>query len=78
MPDALLADPPRGIWPAAYRSAPESTREAYRYAVARPDVLQWFPCFCGCVSDGHESNLDCFVRTPLAEGRVILDPHGFG
>ncbi len=77
-PDPLLADPPRGIWPAAYLSASEPTREAYRYAAARPDVLQWFPCFCGCVNEGHENNLDCFVRTPLTEGRVILDPHGFG
>jgi len=30
------------------------------------------------VNEGHENNLDCFVRTPLTEGRVILDPHGFG
>ena len=36
------------------------------------------PSLPGCVSQGHENNLDCFIRTPLAEGRVILDPHGFG
>ena len=77
-PDPLLADPALGVWPAAYRSAAEQTREAYRYAIERPDVLQWMPCFCGCVNDGHESNVDCFVRTRLAEGRVVLDPHGFG
>lgn len=77
-PDPLLADPPADIWPAAYRAAPEATREAYRYAVAEPDILRWFPCFCGCVADGHESNIDCFVRTRLAGGRVILDAHGFG
>ena len=78
MADALLADPALGVWPAAYRSATEPTREAYRYAIDRPDVLQWMPCFCGCVNDGHESNVDCFVRTRLAEGRVVLDAHGFG
>lgn len=77
-PDPLLADPPRDVWPRAYRSAPEPTREAYRYAIERPEVLQWMPCFCGCVAQGHESNVDCFVRTRLAEGRVVLDPHGFG
>ena len=77
-PDPLLADPSLGVWPAAYRAAPEQTRDAYRYAIDRPDVLRWMPCFCGCVNDGHESNVDCFVRTRLAEGRVVLDPHGFG
>lgn len=77
-PDPLLADPSLGIWPAAYRAAAEQTREAYRYAIDRPDVLQWMPCFCGCVNDGHESNVDCFVRTRLTAGRVVLDPHGFG
>jgi len=77
-PDPLLADPSLGVWPAAYHTASEQTREAYRYAIDRPDVLQWMPCFCGCVNDGHKSNVDCFVRTRIAEGRVVLDPHGFG
>lgn len=77
-PDPLLADPSLGVWPAAYRAATEPTREAYRYAIDRPDVLMWMPCFCGCVNDGHDSNADCFVRTRLTEGRVVLDPHGFG
>lgn len=77
-PDPLLADPGADVWPAAYRAAPEATREAYRYAIAEPDILRWFPCFCGCVADGHENNVDCFVRTRLGGGRVILDPHGFG
>ena len=76
--DPLLADPSRDVWPGAYRAAAEQTREAYRYAIDRPDILQWMPCFCGCVNDGHHSNVDCFVRTRLAEGRVVLDPHGFG
>ena len=77
-PDPLLADPALGVWPAAYRAAAEPTREAYRYAIDRPDVLRWMPCFCGCVNDGHESNVDCFVRIRLEAGRVVLDPHGFG
>ena len=77
-PDPLLADAAQGVWPAAYLAAKEPVREAYRYAIARPDMLRWFPCFCGCVNEGHESNLDCFVRTRLGGGRVILDPHGFG
>lgn len=76
--DPLLADPARGIWPAAYKSAAETTREAYGYAIERPDVLRWMPCFCGCGADGHQSNVDCFVRTRLGNGQVILDTHGFG
>lgn len=76
--DPLLADPALGIWPAAFQNAPERVREAYRYAIARPQTLRWFPCFCGCVNEGHQNNVDCFVRTRLATGRVILDTHGFG
>ena len=41
-------------------AAPE-VQEAYRFAVANPDLLQQIPCFCGCNSIGHMNNLDCYV-----------------
>ena len=41
-------------------AAPE-VQEAYRFAVANPDLLKQIPCFCGCNSIGHMDNLDCYV-----------------
>lgn len=52
-----------------------SAREAYAFALARPDVLQWIPCYCGCEAGGHSANLECFVRA-LPGGGITLEPHG--
>ena len=56
------------------RLTPEA-KEAYAYALERPDVLEHMPCYCGCGEMGHTSNLSCFVR-PGAGGGVALDSHG--
>lgn len=52
--------------------------EAYQFAVEKPEVLNYMPCYCGCYEeDGHTSNTDCFVDN--AEGQVAtLDTMGFG
>ncbi len=40
----------------------EKIQETYVMAATYPEVLAQVPCYCGCyTSDGHESNLDCFV-----------------
>jgi hypothetical protein len=44
------------------RALPGKWQEAYAFALARPDVLQWIPCYCGCDGLGHRSNLDCFFK----------------
>lgn len=75
---ALGADPKNGIWPVQYQRAPAPVREAYSWAVAHEQTLRFIPCYCGCGSDGHTSNYSCYVRSALADGRVILDTHGFG
>jgi hypothetical protein len=49
--------------------------EAYRYALERPDVIQWMPCYCGCTAMGHRSNLDCFFRSRMAGGAVAFEEH---
>ncbi len=42
--------------------SPEKVQQTYIIASEYPEVLAQVPCFCGCgVSDGHKSNLDCFV-----------------
>lgn len=51
-------------------------REAYRFALARPDVLQYLPCYCGCASLGHTSNLSCFIRPSVSGREVTLESHG--
>lgn len=37
-------------------------QEAYRFALANPEVLTRIPCYCGCNAQGHMNNLDCYVR----------------
>ena len=47
---------------------------AYAFALARPDVLQWLPCYCGCGAMGHRSNLDCFFQHREA-GSIAWEEH---
>lgn len=67
--DALAPLPP------FLQTAPTPIQEAYAFAAARPDVLMWLPCYCGCVYQGHSSNLDCFIDGFSANGKPIWDPH---
>lgn len=65
--------------PKFIKAAPAATREAYLYAMARQDVLQYVPCYCGCGQhSGHQSNLDCFIKGRAANGTFVFDDHGAG
>ncbi len=55
---------------------PPRVKEAYEFAIEKPEVLEYIPCFCGCGSIGHMSNKDCYVKHTKADGSVILDNHG--
>lgn len=57
------------------RQADARVQEAYRYALERPDVIRWMPCFCGCASMQHRSNLDCFLRARMTAGAVAFEEH---
>jgi Protein of unknown function with PCYCGC motif len=61
--------------PAFVSDAGQRTQTAYAYAVSRPDVLQWLPCYCGCGAMGHASNLDCFIK-PTEGAPVVFEEHG--
>jgi hypothetical protein len=74
----LYARPDKDEWPEQFLELPAETQAMYRYAVANKSVLQWMPCFCGCVNGGHTSNFDCYVRAVLPDGRVRLDTMSFG
>ncbi len=56
-------------------SADQATQAAYAFALARPDIVQWLPCYCGCGAMGHMSNLDCFVK-PTEGAPVVFEEHG--
>ena len=75
---ALYARPDRDEWPDQFNELSTETQAMYRYAVANKPVLQYIPCFCGCVNGGHGSNYDCYVREVLPDGRIRLDTMSFG
>jgi len=68
-PDAL---------PQEVRDAPGAVQEAYRYAVANPELLKTIPCYCGCEVVQHRSNYDCYVAEVLPDGSVLYSDHGLG
>jgi len=69
---------PLAEMPAEVHGAPVAVQEAYRFAVANPDVLSQIPCYCGCGSMGHTSNLACFVADRSSDGSVTFDEHALG
>ncbi len=64
--------------PAEVKAAPLSVQEAYRFAIANPQVLQEVPCYCGCGSMGHTSNYACYVQDVDDQGEVVFDTHALG
>ena len=73
----LYANPAKDQWPAEFHQLPAATQAMYRYAATNHDVLQYIPCFCGCVDGGHTSNFDCYVRTVYPDGGIRLDTMSF-
>ena len=74
----LYARPRQNEWPPEFNELSADTQAMYRYAAANHDVLQYMPCFCGCVNAGHTSNFDCYVREVYPDGRIRLDTMSFG
>ena len=74
----LYATPAKDEWPGEFRELSAETQAMYRYAAANRAVLQYIPCFCGCVDGGHASNFDCYVREVYLDGRIRLDTMSFG
>ena len=60
------------------RSAPARVREAYQYAIANPDELAKYPCYCGCGNMGHTSNLSCYIQDIAPDGTITFDGHASG
>jgi hypothetical protein len=64
--------------PAEVQQAPVTVQQAYRFAVANPEILKQIPCYCGCGAMGHTSNYSCYAADDSAEGEVIYDNHALG
>lgn len=77
---AMPADlPPLPLTPFPTARPMEVVRAVFTFAARHPEVLHHIPCFCGCESQGHHDNDDCFVAARDAQGRVTAwEPHGFG
>ncbi|HEU0243937.1 MAG TPA: PCYCGC motif-containing (lipo)protein, partial [Candidatus Limnocylindrales bacterium] len=57
------------------KALPSDWQGAYSFALARPDVLQWIPCYCGCTGIEHRSNLDCFFVRREVKGTFQYEEH---
>lgn len=65
----------QGHLPSFARQASPKVQEAYRYAVAHGETLQYIPCFCGCAKIGHRHNGDGYVAELLPGGRITFTNH---
>lgn len=63
--------------PERVREAPLVVQEAYRFAIANPEILAKLPCYCGCGSEGHRSDLDCFIERFDPDGSIVFGYHAF-
>ncbi len=77
-PSVELAMAPESALPDFVRGAPAQVREAYRFAIANRELLSAVPCFCGCGSMSHRSNLDCYIKSVRADGSIEFENHAFG
>jgi len=50
---------------------------AYQFAMDRPDIMMWMPCYCGCGEhSGHKSAKNCFIKESSTATDVQFDEHG--
>jgi hypothetical protein len=75
MPTAAESDAAWSARPDYVKQLPAAGQEAYQFALARPDVLQWLPCYCGCEGMDHRSNLDCFFQRREVKGSYTYEEH---
>lgn len=65
-----------GFLPAFAASESSLAQNAYRYAVAQPEVLRYIPCYCGCKGVGHRHNGDCYIQARHSDGTITFTSHG--
>lgn len=66
-----------GTLPDYVMAGSEDVQMAYQYAVDRPDVMMWMPCYCGCGGhSGHKSAKNCFIKESSTATNMQFDEHG--
>ena len=66
-----------GVMPDYVMSASEDVQMAYQFAMDRPDIMMWMPCYCGCGGhSGHKSAKNCFIKESSTATDVQFDEHG--
>jgi hypothetical protein len=82
VPAGIMRVPSADEVKAAWAARPDFVRQldkagqgAYAFALARPDVLQWLPCYCGCAAMDHRSNLDCFFKRREMPNSFAYEEH---
>jgi hypothetical protein len=66
-----------GALPEYVLAGPERVALAYQFALDRPDVMLWIPCYCGCGGhSGHRNARDCFVKAESSSDNIRFDEHG--
>ena len=75
MPTAEEVTTTWGARPDYVKALPAEGQAAYAFALARPDVLQWLPCYCGCAGIPHRSNLDCYFQRREVKGTFTYEEH---
>ena len=73
-----LALAPLSALPDTFGQLAPNVQEAYRFALANPDVLEVIPCYCGCGQVGHENNRMCYIQSEQDDGSVVFDDHALG
>jgi len=61
--------------PAEVQQSGQKTQEAYRFAVANPEIAEAVPCYCGCNGMGHTSSYDCYVAGVDEQDVMQFDDH---
>ncbi len=69
---------PISALPKQVLAQPLSVQEAYRFALANPQILKQVPCYCGCASIGHKNNYQCYVSGLNPDGSPEFDDHALG
>jgi len=77
-PQVDLNMAPESALPDFVSQAAPQVKEAYRFAIANPDILSAFPCYCGCGSMDHQNNLQCYIKEVRADGSIEFENHAFG
>ncbi len=69
---------PLSQMPDFVQTAPPTVQEAYRFAMANPEVMHKIPCYCGCGAMGHQDNLGCYIKEVRPSGSIEFDNHATG